>query len=170
MKRIQIILLITVLTLFLSACKVKYSFNGGTLSPDVKTFSVQYFPNRALLVNPTLSTQFTEALKEKFRSQTTLDEVIDAAGNLNFEGEIVGYDMRPMNIQQGEMAAKNRLTVTIKVRFTNEVQSKYDFDKKFSAFADFDSTQDFSSVENSLLEEILRKIIDDIYNQSVVNW
>ncbi len=131
---------------------------------------MQYFPNRAPLVNPTLSNKFTEALKEKFRSQTTLDEVVDSEGNLNFSGEIVGYRMQAMNIQSGELAATNRLTVTIKVNFTNDVESKNDFEKTFSAFADFDSTQELSSVENELLVEIIRQIVDDIYNESVVNW
>ncbi len=170
MKIIKSTILIAILAVMTNACKVSYSFNGGTLSPDVKTFSVQYFPNRAPLVNPDLSNKFTEALKEKFRSQTSLDEVVDSEGNLNFEGEIVGYRMQAMNIQSGEMAATNRLTVTIKVRFTNDVESKYDFEKSFSAFEDFDSSQELSSVENQLLEEIIRKIVDDIYNESVVNW
>ncbi len=170
MKKIQTLIIVTLLVLVAISCKVNYSFTGGTLSPDVKTFSVQYFPNRAPLVNPNLSQKFTDALKEKFRNQTTLDEVVESEGNLNFEGEIVQYSMQAGNIQTGEVAATNRLTVAIKVRFTNDIETKNSFEKSFSAFADFDSTQELSSVEDGLLEEIIRKIVDDIYNEAVVNW
>ncbi|WP_421920703.1 LptE family protein [Marinifilum sp.] len=152
------------------ACKISYSFTGGTLSVDVKTFSVQYFPNRAPLVNPNLSNRFTEELKERFRSQTTLDEIVDGEGHLNFEGEITGYRTQALDIKAGEIAATNRLTVTIKVRFTNEIESENDFDKSFSAFADYDSTNQLADVEENLLNDILEQIIDDIYNEAVVNW
>ncbi len=150
--------------------KISYSFTGGTLSPKVKTFSVQYFPNRAALVNPNLSNRFTEELKEKLRSQTTLDEVVNGEGHINFEGEITAYRTQARDIQAGEIAATNRLTVTIRVRFTNEIESENDFDKSFSAFEDYDSQQQLSDVEEALLDEILEQIIDEIYNAALVNW
>lgn len=158
------------LAFIVTACKVSYSLTGGTLSTDVKTFSVQYFQNRAPLVNPNLSDQFTEDLKEKFRSQTSLDEIVDGEGHLNFDGEITGYRTKALDVTANDIAATNRLTVTIKVRFTNEIEPDNDFDKSFSAFADFESTNQLSDVENQLLEEILEQIIDDIYNEAVVNW
>ena len=170
MNLIKILFLSVCLAIGATACKVSYSFTGGTLSPDVKTFSVQYFPNRAPLVNPNLSNQFIEELKEKFRNQTTLDEIVDGEGHLNFDGEITGYRTQALDIMAGEIAATNRLTVTIRVRFTNEIESENDFDKSFSAFADFDSTQQLSDVEDALLEDILDQIVDDIYNEAVVNW
>ena len=131
---------------------------------------MQYFPNRAPLVNPNLSNRFTEELKEKFRSQTSLDEIVDGEGHLNFEGEITGYRTQALDIKAGEIAATNRLTVTIKVRFTNEIESENDFDKSFSAFMDYDSAQQLTDVEEGLLDDILEQIIDDIYNEAVVNW
>ncbi|RUT72916.1 LptE family protein [Ancylomarina longa] len=167
---VRILLIIIGIAIVATACKVSYSFTGGTLSPEVKTFSVQYFPNRAPLVNPNLSNQFIEALKEKFRSQTSLDEIVDGEGHLNFDGEITGYRTQALDIKAGEIAATNRLTVTIRVRFTNEIEPDNDFDKSFSAFADYDSTQQLSDVEDGLVVEILDQIIDDIYNESVVNW
>ncbi|MGQ1910817.1 LptE family protein [Marinifilum sp. RC60d5] len=170
MNKIKFIIIGIVIAVVFTACKVSYSLTGGTLSTNVKTFSVQYFPNRAPLVNPNLSDQFVEDLKEKFRSQTSLDEVVDADGHLNFEGEITGYRTQALDIKADEIAATNRLTVTIKVRFTNEIESENDFDKSFSAFADYDSTKQLTDVEDSLLEEILEQIIDDIYNEAVVNW
>ncbi|PKQ60219.1 hypothetical protein BZG02_20295 [Labilibaculum filiforme] len=170
MNLIKVLLLSVCIALVVTACKVSYSFTGGTLSTDVKTFSVQFFPNRAPLVNPNLSNQFTEALKEKFRSQTTLDEIVDGEGHLNFDGEITGYRTQALDVTSNDISATNRLTVSIKVRFTNEIEPDNDFDKSFSAFRDFDSTQQLSDVEEGLVEEILEDIIDDIYNQAVVNW
>jgi len=170
MNWIKSSLLIIIIGLAFTACKVSYSFTGGTLSADVKTFSVQFFQNRAPLVNPNLSDKFTEDLKEKFRSRTSLDEVVDGEGHLNFSGEITGYQTRAMDITSSDIASTNRLTVTIRVKFTNELEPDNDFDKSFSAFEDYDSQKQLSDVENELVEIILEKIIDDIYNQSVVNW
>jgi len=170
MNWIKSSLLIIIIGLAFTACKVSYSFTGGTLSTDVHTFSVQFFQNRAPLVNPNLSDKFTEDLKEKFRSRTSLDEVVDGEGHLNFSGEITGYQTRAMDVTSNDISATNRLTITIRVKFTNEIEPDNDFDKSFSAFEDFDSTNQLSDVENDLVEKILEKIIDDIYNQSVVNW
>lgn len=170
MKFVKVLLLSLCIAIVAAACKINYSFTGGTLSTDVKTFSVQYFPNRAPLVNPNLSNRFTEELKEKFRSQTSLDEIVDGEGHLNFDGEITGYRTNALDIKPGEIAATNRLTVTIRVRFTNEIESENDFDKSFSAFKDYESTLQLTDVEEELLNDILEQIIDDIYNESVVNW
>jgi len=170
MNWIKSLLIIIAIGLTFTACKVSYSFTGGTLSQDVKTFSVQYFQNRAPLVNPNLSNQFTEDLKEKFRSRTSLDEIVEGEGHLNFSGEITGYQTKAMDITGSDIASTNRLTITIRVRFTNEIETENDFDKSFSAFEDFDSTKQLSDVENDLVDKILEKIIDDIYNESVVNW
>jgi len=170
MNWIKSSLLIIIIGLAFTACKVSYSFTGGTLSADVKTFSVQFFQNRAPLVNPNLSDKFTEDLKEKFRSRTSLDEIVDGEGHLNFSGEITGYQTKAMDISSADMASTNRLTVTIRVKFTNEIEPDNDFDKSFSAFEDFDSSKQLADVENELVELILEKIIDDIYTQSVVNW
>jgi hypothetical protein len=170
MNWIKSSLLIIIIGLAFTACKVSYSFTGGTLSIDVHTFSVQFFQNRAPLVNPNLSDKFTEDLKEKFRSRTSLDEIVDGEGHLNFSGEITGYQTRAMDITSSDIASTNRLTITIRVKFTNEIDPDNDFDKSFSAFEDFDSNSQLSDVENDLVEKILEKIIDDIYNQSVVNW
>lgn len=170
MKLIKVLFLSFCAVLVVTACKVSYSFTGGTLSTEMKTFSVQFFPNRAPLVNPNLSDEFTEELKEKFRNQTTLDEIVDGEGHLNFEGEITGYRTQALDVTADDVSATNRLTVTIKVRFRNEIEPDNDFDKSFSAFRDFDSNQQLSDVEDGLVEEILEDIIDDIYNESVVNW
>jgi len=170
MNWIKSTLLILIIGLAFTACKINYSFTGGTLSPEIETFSVQFFQNRAPLVNPNLSDKFTEDLKEQFRNRTSLNEIVDGEGHLNFSGEITGYQTRAMDITSNDIAATNRLTVTIRVKFTNELEPDNDFDKSFSGFEDFDSNSQLSDVETDLVEKILEKIMDDIYNQSVVNW
>ncbi len=156
--------------LFLSySCTIKYGLTGASIAPDVKTFSVQNFVNRAPLGLTNLEPYITDELKDKFKSQTSLT-VVEEDGHLIFEGEITKYFTKPMAITGDETAAQNRLTITLKVRFTNEIEPKYNFDTNFSQFADYNSDQDLSSVEQELVEEIVEKLIEDIFNKSVVNW
>ncbi len=162
--------LFIVLSIFISqSCTIKYSLTGASIAPDVKTISVQYFVNRAPLGMANLEQYFTDELKDKFKSQTSL-VVVNDAGHLNFEGEITKYDIKPMAITGNETASQNRLSVTVHVKFTNEIEPEYNFDTNFTQFADYDSDQDLSSVEQQLVEEIVEKLIEDIFNKSVVNW
>jgi len=152
-----------------TSCKIAYSFTGANLSPDIKTFSVYYFPNRAKLVNPTLSQVFTEELREKLQRQTSLDEVSDN-GHIEFEGQITGYEVRPMAIQKDDMPAQSRLTITIKLKYTNSKVPEQDFERTFSAFEDFDNTRMLSDVEDGLVPEIIDKLTEDIFNATIANW
>ncbi len=152
-----------------SSCKISYSFTGANISPEVKTFSVYYFPNRARLVNPNLSQQFTEALREKLQRQTSLNEMGEN-GDLIFEGQITGYDVSPMSIQKEDMAALNRLSITINVKYTNNKDTEQNIERSFSAFEDFDSTSSLSDVEDGLVPEIINKITEDIFNATLANW
>ena len=151
------------------ACTINYSLTGASIAPDVKTISVQYFVNRAPLGLPNLEQYFTDELKDKFKSQTSLT-LVDDMGHLNFEGEITKYFTKPMAITGDEIAAQNRFTITVHVRFTNEIEPEYNFDTDFTQFADYDSNQDLSTVEQQLVEEVVEKLIEDIFNKSVVNW
>lgn len=135
----------------------------------VKTFSVSYFPNRARLVNPNLSQQLTDGLQEKLIRQTSYSQ-IQEDGDLEFSGQVTDYEVRPMNIQEGDLAAQNRLTVTIKVKYTNNKDHEQDWEKTFSAYEDFDSNNSLNTVEESLVPEIIKKLTDDIFNASIANW
>ena len=118
MKTLKILVCTLVILLFCDSCKlasVKYSMTGASISPDVKTYSVDYFPNRALLVVPYLSTLFREKLTEYLRTKTSLKEMTDNNGDIRFEGEIVGYYQKPIDIQRDEIASSNRLTIEIRV-------------------------------------------------------
>ena len=146
-----------------------YSFTGASISPAVKTFTVYYIPNRARLINPNLSQQLTEALQDKLTRQTSLDMVEDN-GDLEFEGQITGYETRPMNIKEGDTAAQTRLTVTVKIKYTDNKNHDNDWEKTFSAYQDFDSTSMLSDVEDSLITDILEDLTEDIFNASIANW
>ena len=143
---------------------------GGSLSAEIKTFSVDYFPNKAPLVVPYLSSSFTEKLTEYIRSKTGLSQLTDNNGDIRFEGQITEYSQRPIDIQKDEIAASNRLTIGIRVKYTNTKEEEYDFTSSFSNYADYSTDADFNSIEESLIDEILEKIIDDIYNKAIVNW
>lgn len=169
--RIYTLILLTAVlsTTIFTACKVSYSFTGASIAPNVKTFSVYYFPNRARLVNPNLSQQFTDGLQEKLIKQTSLNQISES-GDLEFSGQVTDYDVKPMNIGEGDLAAQNRLTITIKVKFVNNKDHEQDWDKSFTAYEDFDSNQSLSAIEDSLVPEIIKKLTDDIFNASIANW
>ncbi|QIA09559.1 LptE family protein [Draconibacterium halophilum] len=151
------------------SCKVSYSFTGANLSPEVKTFTVYYFPNRARLINPTLSQSFTEEMREKLTRQTSLNELSES-GDLEFEGQITGYEFRPMSVQKEDVSAQTRLTVTINVKYTNNKVPEDNFEQSFSAYEDFDSNLSISSVEEDLSAEIIEKLTEDIFNATIANW
>ena len=169
MKKVFSCFLILASCALLSGCKAKYSFTGASVSPDIKTFSVKYFQNNAPLVNPSLSQMFSEKLKEKIISQTSLSHT-DRQADLVLEGSITGYSTQPIAIQSNETAALNRLTITISVKFTNIKNEKQNFESSFSRYADYDSHQNLSSVEQQLSETITNQIVDDIFNKVFINW
>ena len=168
MQKIFRKLLAIVLATFLSACGF-YSFTGASISPDVKTVVVQYFPNRAATIQPTLSQVFTERLKDYFLEQSNLSLEADG-GDLNFSGEIVKYEIKPIAIQANEQAAQNRLTISVKVKFENTKDESKNFEQKFSRYADYDSSQSLANVEEDLIEQITNELAEDIFNKAVVNW
>jgi len=156
-------------TVVFTACKISYSFTGAVPMVGVKTFSVDYFPNRARLVNPNLSQQLTDGLQDKLTRQTSYNQISEN-GDLEFTGQITDYEVRPMNIQEGDLAAQNRLTVTIKVKYTNNKEHAQDWEKTFTAYEDFDSNRSLSEAEDALVTEIIKKLTDDIFNASIANW
>ena len=146
-----------------------YSFSGTSIQPDVKTIAVEYFQNNALKVNPTLAANLTDALIDQYRRLTSLD-ILAENGDMNVSGEITSYDTRPMAVTADEVASQNRLTVNVKIYFTNRLHPEEDFEKSFSAYADYDSNQLLDAVESSLCDEIIDILVEDIFNATVANW
>lgn len=163
-----LVISLTAVAFIVRSCGI-YSFSGTSIQPDVYTVNIHYFEYKALRVNPTLSNDLTEALKDQFRRLTRLEQV-DEDGDLDIVGEITGYDVKAMGITANEVAAQNRLTVNVKIYFTNKKYPEDDLEQSFSAYADFDATQSLDAVEASLCEEIIDKLVEDIFNATVAQW
>ncbi len=164
-------MLLTIMALSLlsfMSCGV-YSFTGASIPPEAQTVSIQFFVNRAPLIEPTLSPIFTDKLSDQFTTQTNL-EMIERNGDLALEGEITDYKITPVSIQADQTAAQNRLTITVNARFTNRYEPDKDFDSKFTQFLDYSSTEDFNSVKDQLINDICDNIAQDIFNKAVINW
>ncbi len=157
--------------LLLTGCfSIRYDMKGGAdINPAIKTVSVQYFNNRAMRVEPSLSQKFTDALKNYMENNTKL-RVVNTMGDVDFSGEITNYDIQSVAISAGDVAAKTRFTITVRVKYTNAINPDDSFDTSFSRYRDFDSTKDFGSVESALTEEIIDEIIEQIFNKAFVNW
>ncbi|MCC8146678.1 MAG: LPS assembly lipoprotein LptE [Bacteroidales bacterium] len=153
------------------SCSLSYSFQGGNINYDlVKTITIQDFPNRAPLVYPSLSQTFDQALRNRFIEQTRLVAVPNN-GDIEIEGEITGYDIQGMAVKEDAFASRARLTITVKVRYTNNKEPESDVDQSFSASREFDSGQTLDpGVQENLNREIVDELIDMIYNATVANW
>lgn len=152
-----------------SSCKVNYSFTGASIAPDVKTISVRFFQKTAALGPASLGQTFTEALKDKFVSQTNLS-LTERDADMILEGSINGYTVSPQAIQANETAARNRLSISVDVKFTNLKDEKQNFETTFSRYADFESSLNIAVVEDQLIKEINEQLVDDIFNRAVINW
>lgn len=154
----------------LVGCKISYGFSGGSLDySKYSSISIADFPNNAELVNPTLSQFFTEALKDKYTRQTKLT-LLREGGDMHLEGEIVGYQLTAMAISADSYASETKLTLTINVRFTDNKNAEQDFETRYSASQLFDSNRMLSDVEGQLIDELVKEIVDKIYNDTVAKW
>lgn len=162
-------LVLAALTLSVCSCGI-YSFSGTSIQPDVNTITIGYFEYKALKVNPSLSNELTEAIRTRFRRMTRLEQV-DTDGDLEITGEVTGYTVAASAVAAGDVASKNRLTITVKVNFTNRKYPEDNFeDKNFSGYADYDSTLSLDAVEAGLTTEIVDKLVEDIFNATVAQW
>ncbi len=163
------IFLLAAVALVLGGCGI-YSFSGTSIDSDVNTITINYFEYKAQTVNPSLSNDITEALRTRFRRMTRLEQV-EQDGDLEIVGQVTGYAVAPAAITANEVAARNKLTVTVQVDFINRKHPEEDFEKKsFSNYAEYDSTNSLDAVEQTLCAEIIDKIIEDIFNATVAQW
>lgn len=167
-RRFQILVVLLML-ITASACTIGYSFTGAPIT--AKTISIDFFPNKARLVNPSLSQTLTDGFRDRFVNQTKMD-LVEGDADMHIEGAIIDYKTSPVAIQGNETAALNRLTISVKVSFTNNEPGKENdsFDQTFTAYEDYDASQSFSAVEDELVDVITERIITDVFNKAVVNW
>lgn len=157
---------------FLSGCGI-YSFTGASITPDVKTISIQTFFNNAPLGPSNMSVTFTERIKDYYQQNTSL-EIVDNNGDLQVDGFISNYTITPVAANTGtqgqDFSALSRITITVSASYVNLKDPTFDFDKSFSFFKDYDTDTDLASNEEQFVEEIFDQIILDIFNASVANW
>lgn len=168
MSRLNIILLLC-LSVLMSACSINMTMSGASIPENLNTFSVQYFENRAPLINPVLSQNLTEGLKDRISNESRLN-LVNGTGDVDFSGEITQYSVRPMAIQADAVSAETRLSMTIKVRYKNYKDPKLNWESSFSAFRDFESSQNINAIENDLTEEMIEELTENIFNKAFADW
>ncbi|MFH6768763.1 LptE family protein [Gaetbulibacter aquiaggeris] len=147
-----------------------YSFTGASVGPNTKTFQVNYFQNNAILVEPGLDLQFTNALIDLLQNQTNLT-LVKSNGDLVYEGEITQYRISPTTATSSNTAAQNRLTIGVKVHFMDKHDEEAEFDKSFSFYFDYaGSSQLIGGVKDAAVSEIFERITQDIFNASLAKW
>lgn len=167
-RRISICLALSGLFLFQS-CGT-YTFSGASIPEEMKTISVQFFENNAILVIPYLSNQFTEALKERIRNQSRLS-LKQGDADAGFEGRITDYTVRPVSIQGNDRAGLLRITVTVNVKYTNALKPELSFEESFSAYQEFSLNQgSLESQQQKLIPLINRQLTELIFNRAFANW
>ena len=166
--RISIVLI--GIAVMLQGCAISYKFNGASIDyQTTKSISIADFPNQAALVYPPLSSNLTEALRDIYSRQTRL-EVTRKSGDLELEGEITGYQLTAMAISADSYAAETKLTITVRVRFTNNNAPEDDFEKTYSAYQTFDSNKLLTDVQDELCAVMVQEIAESIYNDTVARW
>ena len=160
-------------SLILSSCGA-YSFNGTNIDPSVRTFSISTIQNNSSQGPSFLTQRFTEDLKDYFQRNTSL-QLVPRDGDLQFDGAIVAYDFAPASIQKIDgidQAGSNRLTIQVKIRFTNTKDDKQSFDQVFQNFDDFAASRNIATINSdpNTVRNTTNKIITDIFNKSVANW
>ncbi len=154
----------------LTACTVSYKFNGASIDySKTKTIAIADFPNNAELVHPPLANEFSEGLRDMYSRQTRL-QLLKSGGHLNIEGEITGYKITPMAIAADSYSAETKLTLTVQVRFTNNIAPEESYDKSYSANQIFDSNIMLTDIQDELCKIMIQEIAENIYNDTVARW
>lgn len=164
------IIVVLLAMLVMSGCAVSFKFNGANINyQTTKSISIADFPNNAPMVNPTLSNALSEGIRDLYQRQTRL-QVLPKGGDLELEGEIVGYDISQGAISVNSYATESKLTIRVTVHFTNNVNPEESFDKTYTAYQTFDSSRLLTDVQDELCAVMITEIAENIYNDTVAKW
>jgi hypothetical protein len=161
--------LLILLTLAIQSCTVGYSFTGADIPAAAESFSVKTFQVVAPLASPNYKIQVTEQLKDLLLSQTRLD-LVEKRGDIQYEGVVTEYVIGNAAVSGDEQTTVNRLTISVKVKYVNTIDKEKNFERTFTQFADYDSQENFSAVEDRLVQDINELLIQDIFNGSLGAW
>ena len=158
------------MTVLLVSCTISYKFNGASINYDIiKTITIENFPNRALYQWGPMEAMFNNALRDIYANQTKLQQV-NRNGDLLLSGEITAYDQVNKSISSDGYSSMMQLKMTVKVKFENAKTPTEDFERQFSATRDFEATQSLDSVQEELVEQMIKEIVEAIFNAAVANW
>lgn len=153
-----------------TSCAISYKLNGASIDYETtKTISFERIPIKAAMVYAPLEVTFNDELQAKYANQTKLEQV-RSDGDLQLSGAITGYSLAPQAVKQDAYAAETRLTIKVKIKFVNKKNKAENFDKEFSAYRDFDATQMITDVQDGLCEEMVKELVEQIFNATVANW
>ena len=163
-------LMVAIILPLMGGCVPSYKFNGSALNYDIyKTINISEFPIRAALVYPPLQQTFENKLLDTVTRQTRLQEV-DGNSDLEMTGEITGYSLSPQSVGEDAYATETRLTITVRVKYTDTKNSANDVDQSFSAYRQFSSSMMLTDVQDDLCNEICNELVDLIFNATLGNW
>ena len=163
-------ILLSMLMLTIVSCTVSYKFNQSSIDYNiVKTIQIAEFPIRSSYVWGPMGPMFNNGLKDKFSAHTKLIQV-RRNGDLKLEGEITNYTQRNKSVSAEGYSAQTELAITVNVRFTNNKNHQEDFEKQFTATSTYETTQSLASVQEQLVTEMVKDIVDQIFNAAVANW
>ncbi|MBZ4651894.1 MAG: hypothetical protein JG761_694 [Proteiniphilum sp.] len=164
------ILFLLILSMMASSCRISYSFRTASINYDLtKTLYIGHFVNQAPLVYPPLEQRFNEEMKDMFTRNTRL-QLVNQNGDMEIEGEIVGYELTPLAVQEDAFASETRLTMTVRMRFRNNKTDAPEIEERISANRTFSSNTVFDNVQDQLMGELIEEIVDQIFNATMANW
>ncbi len=170
MIRLKHTLIILIVIAIATSCRINYSFRTASINYDLtKSLSIDHFINQAPLVYPPVEQRFNEEMADMFTRNTRL-QLVDQNGDMEIEGEIVGYQLTPLAVQEDAFASETRLTMSVRFRFRNNKTNDPDIEETISANRTFSSDQVFDTVQDELVRQLIEEIVDQIFNATMSNW
>lgn len=167
---LRTVLLAMALFTAVPSCKISYGLNGSAIDYTIyKTIHVSEFPIRAALVYPPLQQTFENELLDYITRNTRL-QTVDGASDLQIEGEITGYSLSPQAVTENAYASQTRLTISVRVKYTDNKQENKNIDQTFSAYRDFDSSLMLNDVQDDLCQQISKELVELIFNATLGDW
>ena len=163
-------LLLLLLAVFVTTCTVSYRFNGASIDyTTTKTIQIDNFPIRSAYVWAPMQSIFQNRITEVYLNQTKLRQV-KKNGDLQLAGEIVAFDQFNKSISSEGYSSQVQLKMTVNVRFVNNKKHTDDFERQFTATSEFDASQQLNAVQEELVTQMTKDIVDQIFNATVANW
>ena len=154
--------------IFSVSCNI-YSFNGASIPVGSSSVKITTFTNNTSNSIPNLQQTISEKLRDIFLEQTNLN-LVNEDGDLNFIGSIEKYEIKPISLKANETTSQNRLSISVKVKYTNNISDQYNYEASFTRYSDFDGLLNLSDVEIELVDLITDQLVEDIFNKAVINW